>query len=98
MAQPQPDGSRLVIQMGSMGLTDCQYRYSIPEIKMLAIVWSQKITIFMDHKPLESMGEKETTDIENPRLQNFFKKICHLNYDIQFLKGSENTAADDSAE
>ena len=55
---------------------------------------AKQITIYTDHKPLVSMAAKETTEIENPCLQNFFAKICHLNYKILFLKGSENTAAD----
>ena len=42
MAQPQNDGTMALIQMGSTGLTDCQSRYSIPEIEMLAVVWSLK--------------------------------------------------------
>ena len=44
MAQPQDDGTRAVIQMESTGLTDCQSRYSIPEIEMLAAVWSLENT------------------------------------------------------
>ena len=89
------------IAFASRQLTPTERRYSTSVRELLAIVWAAKVfksyianrhvTFFTDHKPLASLKAIKEPD---GKIAQLLFKIQHLNYDIKYKPGKNNTAAD----
>ena len=94
------------MQAGSRFLSDTESRYAIIELECLAVAWAIKkchlflaglnhFTVVTDHNPLILILNSHRLDeIENPRLQRLQTRIMGYNFTAQWLKGSNNGAAD----
>lgn len=90
-----------VIAFASRHFSTAEEKYTINEKEALAILWSsrhfkpyiygQRVTFFTDHKPLADL--KSNRAPEEP-LGRLMIKLQGLNYDIKYVRGSENTVAD----
>ncbi|XP_041472558.1 uncharacterized protein K02A2.6-like [Lytechinus variegatus] len=84
-------------------LSDAEFRYSVIEKEMLGIVfalekWNQytygrEITVFTDHKPLESICKKHL-DRAPKRLQGLLLRALAYDIQVRYLKGKDNVLAD----
>ena len=91
---------------GSRHLTEAEAHYSTLEGEALAIAWClQKARLFLlgcptltiatDHKALVKIfGDKELKDITNPRVLRLKEKTLMFAFDIKYLQGVTNCAAD----
>ena len=87
----------------SRALSDTETRYATIEKEMLAIVfalekWHQytygrHITVYSDHKPLESITKKPL-DRAPKRLQGMLVRALAYDIDVQYLNGKEMFLAD----
>jgi transposase InsO family protein len=96
------------VQAGSRFLSEAETRYAMIELELLAIVWAAKktrmlieglskknFTIFTDHMPLVPILSKYSLpQITNKRLQRLRMKIDHLQFNITWIKGKDNSEAD----
>ena len=95
-----------VVQAGSRFLTDAESRYAVIELECLAVAWAIKkchlflagldhFTIITDHNPLiPILNSHRLDEIENPRLQRLRTRIMGYNFTAQWIKGTNNGAAD----
>ena len=84
----------------SRKLTKCQKKYSVTEIKLLAIVellkefkgmlWGQKMKVYTDHKNLMQQALGYTSD----RVYRWRLLLEEFGPDIVWIKGAQNTVAD----
>ena len=91
---------------GSRHLTEAEAHYSTIEGEALAIAWClQKARLFLlgcptltiatDHKSLVKIfGDKELKDITNPRILRLKEKTLMFAFDIKYLQGVTDCAAD----
>ena len=98
-------GWKLVL-CGSRHLTSAEAGYAAIEGEALAVVWCLKkarlfllgcpnLTIVTDHRPLvKTFGDKEMKNIENPRLFRLKEKTLQYHFNIKYLPGKKNCAAD----
>ena len=49
--------------------------------------------VWTDHHPLVGIFQKDLTDIDNPRLQNFREKIQHFNFEVRWVVGKTHYIA-----
>ncbi len=96
------------VQAGSRFLSEAETRYAMIELELLAIVWAaqktrmlieglskKNFTIFTDHMPLVPILSKYSLpQITNKRLQRLRTKIDHLQFNITWIKGKDNSEAD----
>ena len=94
------------VQCGSKMLTDCESRYAVVELELLAIAWAVRrcdvflrgvsgVVVITDHKPLLSIiNHKHVDDIPNPRLQRLKMKLSLYDLTAEWMQGKENHAAD----
>ena len=100
------DGEWKTVQAGSRFLTDTESRYAVIELECLAVAWGVKkcqiflsglehFTVVTDHNPLVPILNTHRLDeIENPRLQRLRTRLMAYNFTVQWLKGTQNEAAD----
>ena len=108
LLQKSTDGSNewKTVQAGSRFLTDAESRYAVIELECLAVAWAIKkcniflagidhFTVVTDHNPLiPILNTHRLDEIENPRLQRLRTRIMAYNFTAQWLKGTNNEAAD----
>ncbi|KAK3888979.1 hypothetical protein Pcinc_006984 [Petrolisthes cinctipes] len=98
-------GWRLAL-CGSRHLTSAEAGYAQVEGEALAVAWClRKARLFLlgcpnlivitDHRPLvKLLGDRELKDIANPRLFGLKEKTLHYRFQIKYLPGKRNSAAD----
>ena len=98
-------GWRLAL-CGSRHLTQAEKSYAAVEGEALAVVWCLlKARLFLlgcpnlllvtDHRPLvKLLGNRELKDIVNPRLFRLKEKTLQFRFNIKYLPGKKNCAAD----
>ncbi|KAK3894918.1 hypothetical protein Pcinc_001366 [Petrolisthes cinctipes] len=98
-------GWRLAL-CGSRHLTSAEAGYAPVEGEALAVAWClRKARLFLlgcpnlivitDHRPLvKLLGDRELKDIANPRLFGLKEKTLHYRFQIKYLPGKRNSAAD----
>ncbi len=87
----------------SRALSDAESRYAVIEKEMLAVVFSlekwhqytygRKVTIYSDHKPLESISRKPL-DKAPRRLQGMLLRALAYDVEIKYLEGRKMLLAD----
>ena len=104
--QQQPDGSRRVVQAGSRLLTECEARYAVIKLELLAVAWvvwncrpflsGLHYQTVSDHRPLVAILNSKTLDeIENLRLQRLRQRIGKVgSYTATWRPGSMHHAPD----
>ena len=102
----ESDSDWRVVQAGSRFLSDTESRYAVIELECLAVAWAIKkchlflaglnhFTVITDHNPLiHILNSHRLDEIENPRLQRLRTRIMEYNFTTQWLKGTDNQAAD----
>ena len=102
----ESDSDWRVVQAGSRFLSDTESRYAVIELECLAVAWAIKkchlflaglnhFTVITDHNPLiPILNSHRLDEIENPRLQRLRTRIMGYNFTTQWLKGTDNQAAD----
>ena len=100
LSQTYADGDH-PIAYASRTLKEQELRYSATEREALGIWWAidhfidyvegVHFTVFTDHKPLLSLGQKA---MNNRRLELIAHKLSEFQFTIIYRKGSENTNAD----
>lgn len=98
-------GWRLAL-CGSRCLTTAEAGYAAVEGETLAVVWClQKARLFLlgcpslivvtDHRPLvKLLGDRALKDIANPRLFRLKEKTLQFKFQLKYLPGKKNCAAD----
>ena len=98
-------GWRLAL-CGSRQLTATEAGYAAVEGEALAVVWClRKARLFLlgcpnlllvtDHRPLVKLfGNRELKDIANPRLFRMKEKTLQFRFQVKYLPGKRNCAAD----
>ncbi|KAK3889447.1 hypothetical protein Pcinc_006555 [Petrolisthes cinctipes] len=98
-------GWRLAL-FGSRHLTSAEAGYAPVEGEVLAVAWClRKARLFLlgcpnlivitDHRPLvKLLGDRELKDIANPRLFGLKENTLHYRFQIKYLPGKCNSAAD----
>ena len=93
-------------QAGSRFTTDTESRYAMVELELLAVVWAihkcriylqglPKFDVVVDHKPLESILNKQTLDmIDNPRIQRLKEKLGGFTFRTTWQKGKDHVIPD----
>ena len=87
----------------SQSLSEAESRYSNIEREILAACWSlkkfnhyvfsKKVVIETDHKPLESIWKKSIPSA-TPRLQRLLLKMAKYNVDMRYIQGKTNVIAE----
>lgn len=102
----QKDGETWkLIQVGSRYLSDCETRYAMIELELLAVVWAYKkcrlflegkdFELVIDHKPLVPILNNYSLDcIENSRIVRLMLKIQDAKYTARWVKGEDHKVAD----
>ena len=94
-----------IVHCGSKGLTPTQQRYSTIELECLAIVWAMlkcsfylrglpSFNIYMDHRPLQGVFQKDIFDLASPRLQHLREKIAMYSFQVCCVPGKTHFIAD----
>lgn len=98
-------GWRLAL-CGSRHLTPAEAGYAPVEGEALAVAWCLRkarlfllgcpnLLIITDHRPLvKLLGDRELKDIVNPRLFALKEKTLQFRFQIKYLPGKRNSAAD----
>ena len=91
---------------GSRFTRDTESRYAMVELELLAVVWAihkcriylqglLKFDVVVDHKPLESILNKQTLDvIDNPRIQRLKEKLGGFTFRTIWQKGKDHVIRD----
>ena len=91
---------------GSRHLTNEETNYAAIEGEAAAVVWCLKkarlfllgcpnLTLATDHRPLVKLfGDRELKHIDNPRLFRLKEKTLHFRFNVKYIEGKKNTAAD----
>ena len=103
LSQRQDDGAVKPVAYWSHKLTSAARNYSASERELMAIVeaakhWRQylhgsphPILLKSDHKPLVYLNTKE---VLGRRLNRWMEELCDLTFEIGYVKGKDNAAAD----
>ena len=98
-------GWRLAL-CGSRHLSPAEVHYAAVEGETLAVVWClHKARLFLlgcpnlllvtDHRPLVGLlGDRALKDISNPRLFRLKEKTLQFHFQVKYLPGKKNCAAD----
>ena len=104
--QRQPDGVWRPLICNSRVLTEAEKNYCPIEAEMTALAWALKraekflkgpnsFVVYTDHKPLVSLVNKKRLDeVPNARLRAKLLKISDFKVIAEYIKGTENIAAD----
>ncbi|GFO41204.1 Zinc finger protein [Plakobranchus ocellatus] len=95
------EGTLFPVAYASKKLTDRERKYSVTEREALAIVWGVKkfslylyVTVFTlqtDHGALQFLNAAK---FDSPRIMRWALALQVYNFDVQYIKGSENVGAD----
>ncbi|GFO02230.1 Zinc finger protein [Plakobranchus ocellatus] len=95
------EGTLFPVAYASKKLTDRERKYSVTEIEALAIVWGVKkfslylygtvFTLQTDHGALQFLNAAK---FDSPRIMRWALALQVYNFDVQYIKGSENVGAD----
>ncbi|GFO16609.1 Zinc finger protein [Plakobranchus ocellatus] len=95
------EGTLFPVAYASKKLTDGERKYSVTEKEALAIVWGVKkfslylygtvFTLQRDHGALQFLN---TAKFVSPRILRWALPLQVYNFDVQYIKGSENVGAD----
>lgn len=91
-------GWRLAL-CGSRHLTTAEAGYAAVEGEALAVAWCllgcPNLTVVTDHRPLvKLLGDRALTSVINPRLFRLKERTLQFRFQIKYLPGKSNTAAD----
>ena len=99
LSQLHDSSSERVIAYASRGLKANDKNYSAYLLKLAAAAWAidnfafylrgRRFTLFMDHKPLESLSTMHTKTLNGLQQQ-----LLEFDFDIRYKEGKGNTAAD----
>ena len=102
LLQEDKEGKLRPVRWLSKKLTQTESKYSVSEIEMLAIKWAvlkleyelsgKKFIIETDHKCLVRVMDAQ--EFNNKRIARMRNAIQHLCFEIKYVKGEENNAAD----
>ena len=99
------DGWRVTL-VGSRYLRDAELRYAPIEGECLGIAWAledtkwftlgaKNLVVATDHKPLlKILGDKQLDNIANPRMFRLKQRTLMWSFDIVYVAGKSNLAAD----
>ena len=99
-------GKGHLIQAGSRVLTDCETRYEMVSLELLAVVYAVKkckyillgspkvITVMTDCKALIGLMKKELSQIENNRLLRLRQALLSYRLEFKHVMGKNNCVAD----
>ncbi|GFO08797.1 Zinc finger protein [Plakobranchus ocellatus] len=95
------EGTLFPLAYASKKLTDRERKYSVTEGEALAIVWGVKkfslylygtvFTLQTDHGALQFLNAAK---FDSPRIMRWALALQVYNFDVQYIKGSENVGAD----
>ncbi|GFO34298.1 Zinc finger protein [Plakobranchus ocellatus] len=95
------EGTLFPVAYASKKLTDRERKYSVTEREALAIVWGVKkfslylygtvFTLQADHGALQFLNAAK---FDSPRIMRWALALRVYNFDVQYIKGSENVVAD----
>ena len=95
------DGQRRVISFNSMSFSAPQRRYSTIDRELAAIRWGVKyfkpflfgvpFVLYTDHRPLTYMHNMSS---ENSRVARTLRELSEFDFEIRYVRGSDNEAAD----
>ncbi|GFO29427.1 Zinc finger protein [Plakobranchus ocellatus] len=95
------EGTLFPIAYASKNLTDRERKYSVTEREAIAIVWGVKkfslylhgtlFTLQTDHGALQFLNAAK---FDSPRIMRWALALQVYNFDVQYIKGSENVGAD----
>ena len=103
LSQKQDDGSMKPVAFWSHKLNSAQRNYSATERELMALVEATKhwraylhgsphpIVLKSDHKPLVYLNGKAELGM---RLSRWMEELCDLTFEIGYVKGKDNAAAD----
>ena len=103
LSQKQDDGSVKPVAFWSHKLNSAQRNYSATERELMALVEATKhwraylhgsphpILLKSDHKPLVYLNGKAELGM---RLSRWMEELCDLTFEIGYVKGKDNAAAD----
>ena len=103
LSQVQDDGKARPVAYWSHKLNSAQRNYSATERELMAIVeatkhWRQylhgsphPVLLRSDHQPLVYLNTKEQL---NRRLGRWMEELCDLTFEMGYVKGKDNAAAD----
>ena len=103
LSQKQDDGSVKPVAFWSHKLNSAQRHYSATERELMALVEATKhwraylhgsphpIVLKSDHKPLVYLNGKAELGM---RLSRWVEELCDLTFEIGYVKGKDNAAAD----
>ncbi len=103
LEQLDPMGNRLgVIAYGSKKLQENELRYPVREKEFMAIIWAlktwrhlllhRKFVIKTDYQSLQFI--RHQNQLVSGRLARWIDFLCQFDFDIKYIKGSTNGAAD----
>ena len=104
--QENKEGKKKLIQCGSRSLVDCETRYSVSEIEMLAIYYAvnackfflfrskEPTKIITDHKALVGIFRKNINELDNGRLLRFREKLRKYQLNVEWQAGKVHLMAD----
>ncbi|GFO36303.1 Zinc finger protein [Plakobranchus ocellatus] len=97
----ESEGTLFPVAYASKKLTDRERKYSVTEREALAIVWGVKkfslylygtvFTLQTDHGALQFLNAAK---FDSPRVMRWALALQVYNFDVQYIKGSENVGAD----
>ncbi|GFO29996.1 hypothetical protein PoB_005650100 [Plakobranchus ocellatus] len=95
------EGTLFPVDYASKELTDRERKYSVTEREALVIVWGVKkfslylyrtvFTLQKDHGALQFLNAAK---FDSPRIMRWALALQVYNFDVQYIKGSENVGAD----
>ena len=104
LLQHEPDGKKLVVEVGSRRVRDAETRYSIPELELCASVWAikkahlylagRRFELVVDHQSLVGVLAKDTSAVDTPRLQNLKSKLAGYQFSVTWTEGKSHRIAD----
>ena len=106
LQQLQPDNKWKPIMVKSRSLTSAETRYAPIEAEIEALTWAlrkarrflvgvPRFTVYTDHRPLVSLiNSKRFDEVHNTVIVRNMVKCQEFNMQVEYIKGSENVAAD----
>ena len=98
------NGKKHIVKCGSVSLRPAQKNYSMTELKSLAVWYAchkseyflvgQDFDVYMDHRALVGLFQKEIRDIDNLRLQKLREKMMMFSPVVQYVPEKSHYVAD----
>ena len=99
LSQSHPDGKERVIAYASRALKTYEENYQPYLLELAAAVWAidhfhvylrgRRFALYTDHKPLEHMSK-----IHQKTLNRLQQQLLEYDFTVNYIKGSDNSAAD----